>query len=70
MPMLLDPLLCRQVVAIRVVLPSLCEGAFQCDAEDDEGEGEDVNESVGHAFHEGAVVVVWTCRRHYGLISE
>lgn len=43
---------------------SLCECALECDAEDYEGECEDVDESIGEAFHESAAVVVGTCGRH------
>lgn len=49
-----------------MVFASLCECTFERDTEDYERECEDVDESIGHAFHEGAVVVVGTCGRHCG----
>lgn len=62
--MLLDPLLLRQVVSIRMVFAPLCEGTFKRDTEDYKGKREDVDESIREAFHKGAAIVVGTCGRH------
>lgn len=62
--MLLDPLLLGQVVSIRVVFAALCERTFKRDTEDYKGKREDVDESIGEAFHESATIVIGTCGRH------
>jgi hypothetical protein len=42
----------------------LCERTFKRDTEDYKGKREDVDESIGEAFHESATIVIGTCGRH------
>lgn len=51
-----------------MVLTPLCERTLYGDTEYYEGECEDVNESIGEAFHEGAAVMIGTCGRHCVIV--